>query len=344
MQSSGFRLLFCPGIPRSGTSYLFVHLARHNADKINMPKTKESRMFMEKNLQEIFFSYYGDNPSLEKFFLESTPTYLSIAGGLPIDHFINFPAREKKVIINLRAPVEQIFAHYMHDVKAHISMLEGKTASYSFFHPAVLKKYLYPRSQNIKKLVNHIGINNIFVIKYPLDIRDPKALEARLSQFLGVSLDGFTNEGVGRGGWIPHYVYGGAEGIEVSACDSLFRVPPRGLLCFNGDMSRLWTDVTAEVASDVIAHSGSWCRQLPADTCRALRAATEPDWRETLKLLDLDDSDFPEASTYEARPALLEGAALDALVAAESVSDRLESIQRRIAIEIEGRSTGWPRA
>src|SRR5205823_4307854 len=121
------------------------------------------------------------------YFLDFSPAYLSNSQAISRlaraagDHDV-------KVILHLREPVSQAYAHYLHDLKAHVTSIDDpRNDSYSFFSRQSLHKYLRLRAPLIETLLRAIGRHNIFVVNFHRDLRDRVGLQTRLASFLGVS-------------------------------------------------------------------------------------------------------------------------------------------------------------
>lgn len=300
------KLLIGPGLPRSGTTYTYHNLmSKENSGFFNSPSTKETNFF-SKNFQFDDFRKMCKTDLEDRYFIDYSPSYL-----LKNNSFVkNIKKIDKsidvKFILHLRHPIDQMFSHYLHDLKAHISKREkGDSVEYSFFSEKALKKYSPMRSDKIKALIDRFGKENILVANFYKDLPDPENFTQRLNSFLNISLSTLSPNVFNLGGWMPYYVYGGENGREFVVEDKIKKVPKKSLLLVNGKQSRIWNDVDFDVAAQVIEGSSTWTRELSSAQVKLLYSTVEEDWRKVLNLLDEDPGDYPCAETLSAKPAPL---------------------------------------
>ena len=320
------KLLINVGLPRSGTTYLHGQFLRSPFRHVlNIPKTKEVNFFNVKGTVEQFKENFLRTEG-HMFYIDFSPSYL-VGRCLAIENIIAFPATEKKVVINLRDPVDQAYAHYLHDLKAVISRrLSGDDVYYPFFCAKSLGKYMAMRAAAVEKLVAGIGRENIFVVNFHTDLAAPEALSNRLSNFLdGADLGKFTAGRVGAGGWLPYYVYGGASGREFAFGTQSLLVPAKSLLLVNGvDSSMLWENVDEEVAAQLIFGSTSWTRELTVQQYKLVSDTFDEDWSRVLTALGEDRENYIVKPPLIARPSTLGPAVADKLSKSGSLYNRLQ--------------------
>jgi hypothetical protein len=296
------KLVVCPGLPRSGTTYLFKELCELNTDIFNSPKTKEIHVFFQSSDPEAIRQHFHEN-SEDKFYLDASPGYL-ISKKPAIENILKCAAQEKKIILCLRHPVDQLFAHYLHDLKAHYSKRQfGDDVSRPLFAQTTLGRYMSMRADAIERLVSGVGRDNVCVINFHKDLPDMLALTSKLSQFLGHRLAKFPDRVVSPGGWIPHYLYGGSEGVEVAIEDSIHLVPPQGLLLINNNESMFWPCIGEDVARRLVVGASTWTREVREEHFTVLEEAFRDDWQRILDVLDLDADDFKVTRHLVARPS-----------------------------------------
>ena len=288
------KLLVCPGLPRSGTTYLFKQLRHLNEEMFNPPLGKEINIFNNPISEEQFQASFARHDK-EKYYIDFSPVYL--IGRFPaIDNIINFSATEKKIIRCLRHPVDQLFAHYLHDIKAHHALLQfGNDVTRPLFATSTLNRYMSMRSEAYRRIIASVGRENVFILNFHKDLAQPKLLSDRLGAFLDLPLKAFTGEMVGPGGWLPYYLYGGDHGIDVAVGSELFRVPPNMLVAVNNAETAVWTDFRSADAANVIAGSATWTRFLAPAQFDILYESFRPDWEQTIRLFGLDEADFAVA-------------------------------------------------
>lgn len=300
------KFLISPGLPRSGTTYTYHNLlAKGNSEFFNAPQSKETNFFSRDYRIENFVA--GCKTDFQdRYFIDYSPSYL-LKGNSFVDNVLKLGEKaDVKFVIHLRNPIDQMFAHYLHDIKGHISKRQ-KTDSvdYSFFSRKSLKKYSPIRFEKIKAIVDRFGKENVLTVNFHQELSSPQSLSQRLGNFLGVDLQPFSSSVVSPGGWMPYYMYGGVEGREVVIGNQIKKIPKEALLLVNGKNSVLWEGVDHKLASYIIEGSSTWTKELSPSQIKTLYSAVKEDWERVLSLLGQDAESYPCEDTLFAKPAPL---------------------------------------
>lgn len=298
------RLLVSPGLPRSGTTYLFEQLAHRNRLLFNIPLEKETNFFEQHADKKTFLKMFRNYQS-DRYFVDYTPSYL-ISRGNPIKNILRMDACEKKIIVHLRNPVDQIFAHYLHDIKSHIAKRQyGDQVGRILFDPSVIKKYLAKRASALKILTSELGIENILVINFHKDLQSTDKLTEKVSRFLGLDLLEFADQVVSPGGWLPYYVYGGMSGASVASGSKVYRVAKGDLLLVDGHETCLWHGVSPQAAYELILGSATWTRELSSEQFDILYNELHEDWLNVLSTLNQREESYQMSGPLTAKSAPL---------------------------------------
>jgi hypothetical protein len=319
------KLLICPGLPRCGTTYLFHQLANTGASVFNIPYTKETNYFSrtsqcdEKSFRSLY-SHHSD----DKIYLDFSPAYL--ADPRAILRIADFSQNHNvRVIVSLRHPVDQAFAHYLHDLKAHVSKRERTDPYYPFFCAASLKRYLVKRASVVRTLVDAVGRENVFTVNFHTDLTDVRILHSRLSDFLNMDTHQFSlaPERISPGGWLPYYVYGGAEGSDIAIGDAVRTVPANHLLLVNGPDSFVWQEVPDAIANNLIRGATTWTRRIEAVQAHEIYNAVSDDFLELLGIFGLDRDMFGPTGELVAATPNVAGAIIRKLPIRAKLIDRI---------------------
>lgn len=318
------KLIVSPGLARSGTTYVFHELMRRAGSHFNQPITKEINYFANPNGAVEFSSLFKSN-NPDKYYIDFSPAYSSL-GNSVIDRILSFECSIKKIILFLRSPVDQIFSYYLHDIIAHIAKGErGERMSLPLFSDAAFFRYFFLRKDQIKRLVDTVGMENILVINFHSDIQDPNKLSSKLSDFLNIKIHHFDRNHNTKGGWLPYFVYGGDDGTIVPVGDEVFLLPKNSLLLANGQHSRLWKDVEPERVAQLQADAATWTHTVTSEQYRAIYDAVRADWEATLDLLNQEASAYPTTGHLSAaRPEIPRKLLMDHGVRAIPLSEHLE--------------------
>lgn len=296
------KLVVVPGLPRSGTTYVFHQLLTRNPELFNSALQKESHVFEKPSGPDDVKVFFGEHdPS--KWYMDASPGYL-IGQADAIPNILAFPAAEKKVVLCLRNPVDQLFAHYLHDIKAHWALRQfGDDVARPLFATSTLKRYLSMRAAAITALVEGVGRENVLVVNFHRDLPDPEGLTAKFSSFFGHDLSPLPSEVIGPGGQLPQYVYGGSRGLEIAVGERLLFVPPRAMLLQNNRESAFWPELPEDVAATLLRGSSTWTREVTPEQFALLADAFAEDWGRSLTVLGLAEEDFAVEPHLVAKPA-----------------------------------------
>lgn len=308
------KTVISPGLPRSGTTYTFRSLMEgENRKYFNVPKTKEINFFsQDRNINEFYSSFHEKDDN--KIYIDYSPSYLTSTAN-NFDHLIEHKKEmDFKFILHLRHPIDQMYAHYLHEIKAHISKRQlGDDVRYSFFSTKSLKKYSALRSNAIEKLINHFGNENILTINFYTDIPNPKSLERKIGDFLNLDLSGFPAQKVSPGGWVPYYIYGGKEGVEVTIGNNIKTLPKRSLLLVNGQDSMIWHDIEESIANKLIEGSSTWTREVEEEQFGEMFDVLKDDWQKTMSLLNESSENYNTKKHLKSNPAPMDNSILELL-------------------------------
>lgn len=326
------KFLISPGLPRSGTTYLYHQLAVINREAFNTPITKETNMFWRKDnldvmLPELFHHPYDP----DKYFVDFSPSYLQ---GQPhaIDRIVELSKfHEVKVVLHLRNPVVQAFSHYVHDVSAHVSRLEfGADPSYFFWEQKSLSRYLVRRAHLIRKLVDAVGRRNVLVVNIHCDIPNTENFTGRVEDFVGVTLKPFMTTKIGEGMWLPYYLTAIDKPLEFYQGNEVRLIPNRTALLVNGELSQIWRNIDELFSTTLLRGQSSWTRRLDLAQCAVLYDKFfKHDFEQTLSILEENPEHYPPCREVEAVFPVLDNAIMRELTLRCGVAEYLARTRQR---------------
>lgn len=298
------KLLICPGLPRTGTTFLYKQFVAENARFFNPSLNKEMHYLQSCRDLDGYSTTFLQHDD-EKIYVDSSPTYINNKSA--IDNICSLPKSiDVKIIVGLRHPVDQAFSHYTHDLKAHVSKFESNELNGSFFSSQALRKYFIERLDNHKKLVNRFGLENIFALNYHLDVGSDQ-LANRLSDFLGVHNLNFKSERINQGMWVPYYSYASDKPIQFVHTGIVRELKPGQLLLINGTDSHIWDNVSELKAVKALLDSSQWTRSLDVSSLEILYNNTSKyDFEKTLELYNLPLEDFSIPASIDTRMPVID--------------------------------------
>lgn len=296
------KLVISPGLARSGTTYLYHSLSDNHPYLFNFGPSKELNFF-DTSCDPKAFRALFDAPDDNKYYVDYSPAYLCDSRRA-VDNIAAFPAQEKKIILHLRHPVDQLFAHYLHDIKAHYAMRQFDKVHSPLFSETITRNYMALRGRAVEQLVNNVGLENILVVNFHKDLAAPD-LHTRVGRFLDLDLAPFRQRIIGGGGWLPYYIYAHTEPVDVAIGANVYALPPHHLLLVNNAESCIWPDIDPETALQVLAGATTWSRQIVPAEFDILYEAFREDWLRTLTLLGQHPDDYGVARHMIPRQASL---------------------------------------
>jgi Sulfotransferase domain len=187
--------IFGLGFEKCGTT-LLDELIRRSPIAL-VPKKKETfyfTSFYERGIEYYQSLYPSDHAGQFAYIVDITPIYLYHAPVvLPrIQEFDQQTNRRSKYIICLRSHVYRAFSHYVHELYHHHSRLEMRNSrapySLSFFDEFERKnrRFFQCYADQVSQTFDMMKRENVLVLINELDFADVKALNRRVSEFLGV--------------------------------------------------------------------------------------------------------------------------------------------------------------
>lgn len=265
------RALICPGLPRTGTTYLSYIFSRpENKDYFNLPHHKEMTSLYKGGFINDF-----DYPNVVdgRIYLDFSPQY-SVKSDRFIEELKNVNlSHEYQFIFMLREPLEQMFSHYLHDIQEHIStqITTGNAIYYPLMAPSVFNKYVRSHSAMIQAIRKQFGNDSIIFLNSDQMFANLNGAFLQISDFLGIDEIKYTSTVISPGGWMPEIKYGFSEGIDVLFDDIVYFLEPGSLLLINGDFSKVLYDVHESTAIAHLHHAQGWTSHLTEEACDILR-------------------------------------------------------------------------
>ncbi|WP_137180521.1 hypothetical protein [Roseomonas sp. AR75] len=168
------------------------------------------------------------------------------------------------IAILVRDPLETFFSHYLHELKSTIGRpswrRQERPRSFSLDDPAVMARYLRPRAPAVA------GFKRVFGADchgWHMGALFDGRLRAELGAVLGAELGPFDGtQVINRGGFVPGYLYGGAQGLHFEQDGARYRVPPRALVFVAEERSEIQAYATPEEAAAFLRLGESFTRDL----------------------------------------------------------------------------------
>ena len=272
------KFLIIPGFAKSGTTFLFEQLAASGAP-INMPKRKEVDYFRRADSFEGYLDQF-ETQDPDKVFLDASPLY-----GLPGTNVAEriqktLKGHDVKAIFCLRDPMSRAYSHYMHDISTHFFLYAH--GPYSFYSPAVLKKYFHPLSPSVRDFTKALGKANVSGFGFK---STGSKLREDVLEYLSLPADWELDFNVNPalGGSIPRLYFDTDRYLTIRSGKELYALPPHTFLLSNIRYQQFRPDFPAHIAKLLLKNSASWDRQFDPE---AIGPAVKPIREDYLKCFD----------------------------------------------------------
>ncbi|HEV7268451.1 MAG TPA: FkbM family methyltransferase [Falsiroseomonas sp.] len=257
------RHLVIPGLAKAGTTFLFEQLAAQ-PDRFGRAREKEIGYFSRPGAvaREEYLALFPQKDR-GRILLDASPAYIQNRADTARRLREALAGDRVDVAILLRDPIDALFSHYLHDLKSTIgrpSWMAQRPESYALTEEAVLDRYKRPRAAAVE------AFKDVFGAKcrgFHMAALFDGTARAALGAMLGVELRGFdTQQVANRGGFVPGYVYGGAEGAETRQGGQGWRVPPGTLVFVAEERSELHPDMPEDAAEALLRLGASFTAEI----------------------------------------------------------------------------------
>jgi len=152
------KFLIVPGLPKSGTTFLYAQLSAQSGH-FNIPELrKEIDYFRRGSSLEQYLALFSTNDD-DKVYLDCSPLYMDDI--VKNTEFMKqcLAGHNVQIMLCLRNPFERMYSHYLHDIAQNFQIM-GQ-AAHSIYMPSVMSRYLYPLAERVKYFQDQFGAENV---------------------------------------------------------------------------------------------------------------------------------------------------------------------------------------
>jgi hypothetical protein len=298
------RFLICPGMARSGTTFLWQQLSG-NKDIFNISKDQELRYLGKERVtfKGYMTRFHTTDPS--KIFLDVSPIYL-FKSPTVVENMKNIlRGHEVRFILHVRSPMEHAYSLYLHQIRETISrhghmrpglvgkgrFEAGSVNQYIFDRPSYFLKRPLRIVEFVEGVIRNFGRESLAFVDFNREF-GTDAPASKLEKLLNVRLKPFDySQTTNRGGnQLPAYIYGGENGITFEAGDLVYSVEPRTMILVAGrNSTKSWPNVEPQLAAQIFNGAGLWTTYVPKQRVQELfERHFEKPWQRLSSLLDYD--------------------------------------------------------
>jgi len=278
------KFLIVPGLPKSGTTFLYAQLSAQ-PDHFNVPaERKEIDYFRRGRSLDDYKKLFVESND-DKVYLDCSPLYAddivrnteSIKAGLS--------GHDVKIVLCVRNPFERMYSHYLHDIAQNFQIM-GQGA-HSIYMPSVMSRYIYPLTQRIKHFQDVFGAENVHGFSFT-------SQESKTEDFLRAfakmpdswSFDYSKNPAAGFTS--PTTFYSNHADITVASSGSLYVLPKNDMLVANRQFSSLHRGISPQIGNNIMKNMAFIDRQFDGTLFKDSANKIWDDYEQALGLLNLD--------------------------------------------------------
>jgi hypothetical protein len=291
------RLLVIPGMPKSGTSFLYKSIMENDKTFATLD-SKEPNIFgrtslTERDIEEI--SLAGDSAM---WTVDATPVYIYQPVVAERMATVRNPGDEIKFVVCLRQRVDQVFSWYIHHAIHHLifDLWEKNGFAQTVPHQLSITNpsphFLFaPIFPFLNRLIQDFGQENILVFNHHLDYNEESPFWKNISDFLGTPIEKHAtffwtqNE-------LPAVLY--FEANETREIDGVVVSFRKGdLVIATKKKTKLYRNIEAATGRRVVSHLGALTRSLTNGTISSIQSIVEDDFNRSLDALGISEQEFP---------------------------------------------------
>lgn len=278
------KYLIVPGLPKSGTTFLYAQLSSQT-EHFNVPaQRKEIDYFRRGESLSEYRSLFVENCE-DKVYLDCSPLYSDDI--LPNTNFIEncLAGQEIKIVLCVRNPFERMYSHYLHDIAQNFQ-IHGMGA-HNIYTPSVMSRYIYPLASRVQFYIDRFGAENVYGFSFAS--RDTNT-EDKIRSFANLPeqwrFDFSQNPA--RGFTSPTSFYSDRSDVTVAISGSLYVLPKRDLLIANRQFSALHRNIAPNIGNNIMKNNSFINREFDAGSFKDSINVVWDDYEKALDLLKID--------------------------------------------------------
>ena len=177
------KFLIVPGLPKSGTTFLYSQLSAQ-PDNFNVPADRKEIDYFRRGQSLSDYQKLFETNDEEKVYLDCSPQYADDIqrNTALIKHGLD--GQQVKIVFCMRNPFERMYSHYLHDIAQNFQIM-GQ-APHSVYMPSVMSRYMYPLASRVEYYIEQFGIENVHGFSF---ISQDSNTESVIREFADLPVD-----------------------------------------------------------------------------------------------------------------------------------------------------------
>lgn len=278
------KFLIVPGLPKSGTTFLYAQLSAQPGH-FNIPaERKEIDYFRRGQSFSEYQKLFSSNDE-EKVYLDCSPLYAD-----DIERNTQFikeglDGHDVKIVLCVRNPFERMYSHYLHDIAQNFQIM-GQ-AAHSIYMPSVMSRYIYPLAKRVQYYIDEFGSENVYGFSFK---NQDSRTEDFIRKFAQLPSDwkfdfsknpapGFTS---------PTTYYSNQSDLTIANSGSLYVLPKNDMLVANRQFSTLHRNISPQIGNNIMKNIAFIDRNFDGALFKDSASRIWDDYENALEMLNLD--------------------------------------------------------
>ena len=276
--------LIVPGLPKSGTTFLYAQLSTQK-DQFNVPSDrKEIDYFRRGESIDDYLNLFSSNNE-NKVYLDCSPLYADDIKKNTRSIKNCLKDREVLILVCIRNPFERMYSHYLHDVAQNFQIMAQ--APHSIYMPSVMSRYIYPMAPRIEFYIEQFGAKNVRGFSFKNNSSDT---EDYIRQFANLPADWTFDfsQNPAAGFTSPTTYYSSESDLTIASAGNLYVLPKDDMLVANRQFSTLHRSISPRIGNNIMKNNAFLDREFDGTLLEQSADTVWDDYERSLSLLNMD--------------------------------------------------------
>ena len=278
------KFLIVPGLPKSGTTFLYAQLSKQ-LDNFNIPSLRKEIDYFRRGESLSEYRKQFETNDENKVYLDCSPLYADDIKTNTLKVKNCLAGHEVKIMFCMRNPFERMYSHYLHDIAQNFQIMAQ--AAHSIYMPSVMSRYLYPLAERIKYYKEQFGEENVCGFSFASN--DDKA-EDFVRDFAELPEEwGFDySKNPAQGFTSPTTYFSDQTDLTIATSGSLYVLPKNDMLVANRQFSSLHRNISSQIGNNIMKNTAFIDREFDGTLLKESSNLIWDDYERTLDLLGMD--------------------------------------------------------
>ena len=278
------KFLIVPGLPKSGTTFLYSQLSAQTGN-FNIPSDrKEIDYFRRGQSIDEYKKLFASNDE-RKVYLDCSPQYADDIDRNS-EHIKNcLEGHEVQIVFCMRNPFERMYSHYLHDIAQNFQIM-GQ-APHSIYMPSVMSRYIYPLASRVEHYIEKFGHENVHGFSFENQSSSTEKI-IRVYADLPENWAFDYSKNPSPGFTSPTTYYSNDSDLTIEISGSLYVLPKNDMLVANRQFSTLHRHISPQIGNNIMKNIAFIDREFDGSKFKESADIIWNDYEKALELLNMD--------------------------------------------------------